>query len=130
MTVYGYPRYQADKDLTASVVTRLERVSSMLSKVLEEIDGIDVEAIGGDGDVVLSVNAHGQLTSLSLAQACTTRYTHGGLAELINTTLGEAVNAAAAETSAVGEGQDPAALDHAVQAFIDPDSQVWKPQSR
>ncbi|MGH3969008.1 MAG: YbaB/EbfC family nucleoid-associated protein, partial [Mycobacterium sp.] len=95
MTVFEYPTYQADKDLTASVVARVERVSAMLSKVLEEMDAVDVEAIGGDGDVTLSVNAQGQLMSLSLAQGCTTRYTHSALAELINTTIDEAVNAAA-----------------------------------
>lgn len=77
--MYEYDGYQADKNLTASVIARMERVSTMLSKLLEEMDGIDLEAIGGDGDVVLSVNSQGQLTSLSLAQGCTTRYSHTGL---------------------------------------------------
>lgn len=103
----------------------MERVSTMLSKLLEEMDGIDLEAIGGDGDVVLSVNSQGQLTSLSLAQGCTTRYSHGALAELINTTIDEAVNAAAEETASVGGGQDQEALDAAVQAFINPESEIW-----
>jgi DNA-binding protein YbaB len=125
VTVYEYDGYQADKNLTASVIARMERVSTMLSKLLEEMDGIDLEAIGGDGDVVLSVNSQGQLTSLSLAQGCTTRYSHGALAELINTTIDEAVNAAAEETASVGGGQEQEALDAAVQAFIDPKSEIW-----
>lgn len=123
--MYEYDGYQADKNLTASVIARMERVSTMLSKLLEEMDGIDLEAIGADGDVVLSVNSQGQLTSLSLAQGCTTRYSHAALAELINTTIDEAVNAAAEETASVGGGQEQAALDAAVQAFIDPKSEIW-----
>lgn len=125
MTVYEYDGYQADKNLTSSVIARMERVSTMLSKILEEMDSIDLEAIGGDGDVVLSVNSQGQLTTLSLAQGCTTRYSHGALAELINTTIDEAVNAAAEETATVGGSQDQEALDAAVQAFIDPKSEIW-----
>ena len=125
MTTFEYPGYQADKELTASVIARVERVSAMLSKVLDDIAAVDVEASGGDGDVVLSVNSQGQLTSLSLAQGCTSRYTHPGLSELINTTIDEAVNAAAAETETVTGGEDQEALDDAVQAFIDPDSEIW-----
>ncbi|KEP38775.1 YbaB/EbfC family nucleoid-associated protein [Mycobacterium kansasii] len=125
MTFYEYAGYQADKDLSARVIARIERVSAMLAKLRDEMDGIDVEAIGGDGDVVLSVNAEGQLTSLSLAPGCTTRYTHTALNELINTTIDEAVTAAAAETEAVGGGQDHEALDVAMQAFIDPESEIW-----
>ena len=125
MTTFEYPGYQADKELTASVIARVERVSAMLSKVLDDIAAVDVEASGGDGDVVLSVNSQGQLTSLSLAQGCTSRYTHSGLSELINTTIDEAVNAAAAETETVTGAEDQEALDDAVQAFIDPDSEIW-----
>ena len=125
MTTFEYPNYQADKELTASVIARVERVSAMLSKVLEDIAAVDVEASGGDGDVTLSVNSQGQLTSLSLAQGCTSRYTHSGLSELINTTLDEAVNAAADETETVTGADDQEALDDAVQAFIDPDSEIW-----
>ena len=77
MTVYEYDGYQADKNLAASVIARMERVSTMLCKVLEEMDSIDLEATGGDGDVVLSVNSHGQLTSLSLAQGSPPRYPQG-----------------------------------------------------
>jgi DNA-binding protein YbaB len=125
VTTFEYPNYQADKDLTASVIARVERVSALLSKVLEDIAAVDVEASGGDGDVTLSVNSQGQLTSLSLAQGCTSRYTHSGLSELINTTLDEAVNAAADETETVTGADDQEALDDAVQAFIDPDSEIW-----
>jgi DNA-binding protein YbaB len=125
VTTFEYPNYQADKDLTASVIARVERVSALLSKVLEDIAAVDVEASGGDGDVVLSVNSQGQLTSLSLAQGCTSRYTHSVLSELINTTIDEAVNAAADETETVTGADDQEALDDAVQEFIDPDSEIW-----
>jgi YbaB/EbfC DNA-binding family protein len=125
VTLYEYPGYQADKDLRTSVVARVERVSAMLSKLLDEIDGIDVEAVGGDGDVVLSVNYQGQLTSLSLAQGCTTRYTHLALAELINATIDEAVTAAASEAATLTGTEDEEALESAVEAFIDPDSKIW-----
>jgi DNA-binding protein YbaB len=125
VTTFEYPDYQAEKDLTASVIARVERVSALLSKVLEDIAAVDVEASGGDGDVVLSVNSQGQLTSLSLAQGCTSRYTHSALSELINTTIDEAVNAAADETETVTGVEDHDALDDAVQAFIDPDSEIW-----
>jgi DNA-binding protein YbaB len=125
VTTFEYPNYQADKELTASVIARVERISAMLSKVLEDIAAVDVEASGGDGDVVLSVNSQGQLTSLSLAQGCTSRYTHSALSELINTTIDEAVNAAAEETETVTAAGDQEALDDAVQAFISPDSEIW-----
>jgi DNA-binding protein YbaB len=125
VTTFEYPNYQADKELTASVIARVERVSAMLSKVLEDIAAVDVEASGGDGDVVLSVNSQGQLTALSLAQGCTSRYTHSALSELINTTIDEAVNAAAEETETVTAAGDQEALDDAVQAFISPDSEIW-----
>ena len=125
MTTFEYPNYQADKDLTASVIARVERVSALLAKVLEDIAAVDVEASGGDGDVVLSVNSQGQLTSLSLAQGCTSRYTHSALSELINSTIDEAVNAAADGTETVTGADDQEALDDAVQAFIDPDSEIW-----
>lgn len=125
MTTFEYPGYEADKDLTANVIARVERVSAMLTKVLEDMAAVDVEADGGDGDVVLSVNSQGQLTSLSLAQGCTTRYTHSALSELINTTIDAAVNAAADEADSVTGVDDQDALDDAMQAFIDPDSEIW-----
>jgi YbaB/EbfC DNA-binding family len=125
MTTYEYPGYEADKALTQSVVARIERVSAMLAKMIDDLRGIDVEASGGDGDVVLAVNYEGQLTSLSLAQGCTTRYTAGGLSELINTTLEEAVEAAAAETAMVTDVEDEDALQCAVDDLADPDSAIW-----
>ena len=123
--MYEDPEYQADKDLVAGAVARVERVSAMLSKMLEDLAGIDVEATGGDGDVVLSVNYEGQLVALSLAQGCTTRHTHQSLSELINTTLEEAVEAAAAEASAVTGVEDEEALQSAVDELADPDSAIW-----
>jgi DNA-binding protein YbaB len=106
MMIYEYLGYQADQDLTASVMARMQRVSAMLSKLLEELHDIDVEAVGGCGDVVLSVNYQGQLTSLSLAQGCTTRYTPQALTELINTTINHAVNAANAEAATLTSAQE------------------------
>jgi hypothetical protein len=94
MPVYEYRDYELDKDLVERVVARVERVSDMLSGVVDELGTISARAVGGDGDVVLSVNADGQLTSLSLAQGCATRYTPTALTELINTTIDEAVTIA------------------------------------
>ena len=91
---YEYPGYYADRDRVAAVSARLQRVSDMLSKMSDELAGINVQAVGGDGDVRVTVNHAGQLESLSLATGCTTRYTHTELADLLNETLAHAVAAA------------------------------------
>jgi len=127
VTTYEYPGYQVDKDLTADVLARVERVSAMLSKILSDLKNIDMEAVGGDGDVILSVNHLGQLMSLSLAQGCTRRYTHVSLADLINSTLEQAVEAAAAEGAAAAGVDDEDALQSAVDELADPDSEIWLP---
>nr|VTP02309.1 hypothetical protein BIN_B_04463 [Mycobacterium riyadhense] len=125
MTTYEYPGYHADAELTASVVARVERVQAMLTKLIEELNEIEVSAEGGAGDVVLSVNHEGQLTSLSLAEGCTSRYTHLALEELINTTMHEAVEAATAEAQALTSTDGDEALTAAVEAFADPKSHIW-----
>jgi DNA-binding protein YbaB len=125
MMISEYPRSQADQDLMASVVARLHRMSTMLSKLREELDDIDVEAVGGDGDVVLSVNYQGQLTSLSLAQGCTTRYTPQTLTKLINTTIEQAVNAANAEVAALTSAQDEQTVDASIEARAKSDGEMW-----
>jgi DNA-binding protein YbaB len=101
--LYEYSDYQADADLTRHVVERMERVSKLLDRLRAEWDAIAVQASGGDGDVVLSVDHKGQLMSLSLIDGCTQRYTHLGLEELINATLQQAVSTAAEEEVAVEE---------------------------
>lgn len=125
MTIYEYPGYQADADLTASVIARVERVQALLTKLIEELNEIDVTADSGNGDVILSVNHEGQLTSLSLADGCTTRYTHLALEELINTILHVAVKAATAEAAALTGTEDEEALSAAVEALADPASHIW-----
>lgn len=125
MTVYEYPGYQADADLTASVITRLERVQTLLSKVMDELDKIQVSAEGADGDVVLSVDHAGQLTTFSLAEGCTVRYTNFALEHLINTTLREAVNQANEQAQAVTGADGEEELSAAIDAFADPDSHIW-----
>ena len=113
MTVYEYPGYDADVALSKQVLDRIERVSQALQKLQSGWDSIFIDASGGDGDVQLSVDHKGQLISLSLADGCTQRYTNLALEELINTTLRDAVAAAAEESLAVEESddQEPSAVD-------------------
>lgn len=101
MIVYDYPEYEAHAALVRSTYERFERLRAQLEDLKAQWAQLNIEAQGGDGDVVLSVNHKGQLTSLSLAEGCTARYTHLVLEELINTTMREAVKAAAAESDAI-----------------------------
>jgi YbaB/EbfC DNA-binding family len=101
---YSDHDYEADAELVRRNLERFERLYARLEEINAAWARLNIEAEGGDGDVVLSVNQKGQLTSLSLAEGCTVRYTHLGLEELINTTLREAVKMAAAESGAVTEG--------------------------
>jgi len=104
--VSSYSDYDADAELVRRNIERFERLYARLDEINAAWARLNIEAEGGDGDVVLSVNHKGQLTSLSLAEGCTVRYTHLGLEELINTTVREAVKVAAAEFGAVTEGAD------------------------
>jgi YbaB/EbfC DNA-binding family len=101
---YSDTDYAADRELVRRTVERFERLSARLEEINAAFARLNIEARGSDGDVVLSVNHKGQLTSLSLAEGCTVRYTHLGLEELINTTLREAVTVAAAEFGMFTEG--------------------------
>jgi DNA-binding protein YbaB len=105
MTVASsYGDYHADAEVVRRNIERFERLYAQLEEINAAWARLHIEAQGGDDDVMLSVNHKGQLTSLSLAEGCTVRYTHLGLEELINTTLREAVKAAAAEFGAMTEG--------------------------
>lgn len=95
--------YQAHAELVRRVAERLDRLHARLDEINGAWARLNVQAEGGDGDVVVSVNDKGQLTSLSLAEGCTVRYTHLGLEELINATVREAVTVAGAEFGAVTE---------------------------
>jgi DNA-binding protein YbaB len=110
MTHYEYPEYHADKSRVQSVMARLDRVSEMLKKMSADLAGINVEAVGGDGDVTLSVNHCGQLVSLSFGVGVTKRYTAGALSELINNTLAHAVDAAINASEEI-TGADPLELE-------------------
>jgi len=127
MAVFEYPDYQSDKDQVAAAVARIEDVDRRLTEMIKALVAIGVQAEDASGDVQVSVNHAGQLMSLSLAQGCTTRYTHTALTDLINDTLAGAV-AAAAEEVATGTGteDDEGELEAAVQALADPDSEVWQ----
>ena len=96
---------------------RIERVEAMLAEMRAQWAQVNVEATGGDGDVVLAVNHAGRLTALSLAEGCTVRYTHLALEELLNSTLREAVKAAKSEADAIGDAVDIGGV--AAQAFRD-----------
>ena len=115
--VYEYPEYEADEALVRQWYERIDRAKARLEQLSAQWANIHVEAHGVDGDVVLSVNHKGQLTSLSLAEGCTLRYTHLGLEELINSTLREAVKAATDEASAVTDAANASAA-----AALRPDS--------
>ncbi|WP_301149871.1 YbaB/EbfC family nucleoid-associated protein [Mycobacterium simiae] len=125
MTVYEYASYQADAELTNSVIARIERVQSLLTKMTDELSEIAVDFEGGDGDIVLTVNYEGQLTSLTLAEGSTSRYTHEGFQDLYNDTLHAAVAAATAEAAALTGAEDEEALNAALAALADPDSHIW-----
>jgi DNA-binding protein YbaB len=108
MTVYEYPEYESHAALVRSTYERFERLHARLEDLKAQWAQLNIEAQGGDGDVRLSVNHKGQLTSLSLAEGCTNRYAHLALEELINTTLREAVKAAAAESAGITDAADAA----------------------
>lgn len=108
MAVYEYPEYEAHAALVRSTYERFERLHARLEDLKAQWAQVNIQAEGGDGDVMLSVNHKGQLTSLSLAEGCTARYTHLALEELINTTLREAVKAATAECDAITDAADTA----------------------
>ncbi|WP_454561765.1 YbaB/EbfC family nucleoid-associated protein [Mycobacterium haemophilum] len=110
MAVYEYPEYEAHAALVRSTYERFERLHARLEDLKAQWAQLNIEAQGGDGDVMLSVNHKGQLTSLSLAEGCTARYTHLGLEELINTTLHEAVKAAVAESDAITDAADATSM--------------------
>jgi len=110
MTVYEYPEYEAHAALVRSAYERFERLQSRLEDLKAQWAQLNIEAQGGDGDVRLSVSHKGQLTSLSLAEGCTTRYTHLALEELINTTVREAVKAAAAASDAITDAAEAGSM--------------------
>lgn len=110
MTVHEYPEYEAHAALVRSTYERFERLHARLEDLKAQWAQLNIEGRGGGGDVILSVNHKGQLTSLSLAEGCTARYTHLALEELINTTLREAVKAAAAESDAITDAADAGSL--------------------
>lgn len=95
-----YTLYRQHDELVRGVWEKIERCEQALRHVKATLEDPSVDAEGGDGDVVLSVNFKGQLTALSLAEGCTKRHSNLSLEELLNTTLHAAVKAAAAEFSA------------------------------
>ena len=105
--------YEAHAELVRRVTERLDRLYERLDEINVAWARLNVQAEGGDGDVVVSVNDKGQLTALSLADGCTVRYTHLALEELINATLRAAVKVAAAEFGAVTEEE----IDTAAEAL-------------
>ena len=116
MPTYEYPGYADDAALTQQILDRLERVSKAIEKLQQNWDDIVIEAVGGDGDVELTVNHKGQLISLSLAQGCTQRYTNLALEELITRTVQSAAAEAAAQFEAANE-----AANEAADALLDPE---------
>lgn len=125
MTVYEYPSYQADADLVQSVIARIDRVQALIKKYTENLDNIEVHFEGGDGDIALSVNHEGQLTSLTLAEGVTTRYTNLTFQDMFNTTLLAAVDAATAEADSLTGAEDQEQLNAALEALANPDSHLW-----
>lgn len=126
MTVYEYPGdYQAEADLTAQVQRRIDRVADMLAKLKADWNTIDMEADGGDGDVVLSVNHQGRLMSLALAMGVTSRYSAHALQDLFNDTLRAATEAATAQAAAATGAEEDQALRTTLDEFTAADNPAW-----
>jgi DNA-binding protein YbaB len=105
--------YESDAELVARNVATIERVQQTLRNLRRKWADIDVHMESEDGDVQLSVNHHGRLTSLSLAPGCTTRHTNEGLERKISTTLQAAVSDAYAERAVIEQNAEEAAHEAA-----------------
>lgn len=108
-------RYERDKAYVRSVQTRLERAWNKLEDWKRACSDVSLTAESADGDVTLTVNDHGTITFIELAEGTTKRHTNLTLERTINETLLIAQGAANEEIAEldgeIGPGDFLAAFD-------------------
>ncbi|ETZ66845.1 hypothetical protein L841_3255 [Mycobacterium sp. MAC_080597_8934] len=80
-------RYNRDKAYVQSVHSRLERAWNKLEEWKRACSDVSLTAQSPDGEVTLTVNDHGTITFIELAEGTTQRHTNLTLERLINETL-------------------------------------------
>ena len=81
--------------LATRVGDRIGRIRTVVDELQRRTPSTEVRVSSAGGEVVLSVDRHGRLTSLQLAPGSTVRFTCEALERLINDTLCAAVDLAA-----------------------------------
>lgn len=81
--------------LATQVADRIGRIRSMVDELQRRSPSMEVRVSSAGGEVLVSVDRHGRLTSLQLAPGSTARFTCEALECLINDTLRVAVDLAA-----------------------------------
>ncbi|MEX3771512.1 YbaB/EbfC family nucleoid-associated protein, partial [Mycolicibacterium fortuitum] len=108
-------RYNRDKAYVQSVHSRLERAWNKLEEWKRACSDVSLTAQSPDGEVTLTVNDHGTITFIELAEGATQRHTNLTLERLINETLLIAQGAANEEVAEldgeIGPGDFLAAFD-------------------
>lgn len=90
-------RYNRDKAYVQSVHSRLERAWNKLEEWKRACSDVSLTAESPDGEVTVTVNDHGTITFIELAEGTTKRHTNLTLERLINDTLAIAQGAASEE---------------------------------
>lgn len=108
-------RYNRDKAYVQSVHSRLERAWNKLEEWKRACSDVSLTAESPDGEVTVTVNDHGTITFIELAEGTTKRHTNLTLERLINETLAIAQGAASEELAEldgeIGPGDFLAAFD-------------------
>lgn len=108
-------RYNRDKAYVQSVHSRLERAWNKLEEWKRACSDVSLTAESPDGEVTVTVNDHGTITFIELAEGTTKRHTNLTLERLINETLAVAQGAASEELAEldgeIGPGDFLAAFD-------------------
>lgn len=108
-------RYNRDKAYVQSVHSRLERAWNKLEEWKRACSDVSLTAESPDGEVTVTVNDHGTITFIELAEGTTKRHTNLTLERLINDTLAIAQGAASEELAEldgeIGPGDFLAAFD-------------------
>jgi YbaB/EbfC DNA-binding family len=81
--------------IATQVADRIGRIRSVVDDLQRRSPSMEVRASSAGGEVLVSVDRHGRLTSLQLAPGSTARFTCEALECLINDTLRVAVDLAA-----------------------------------
>ena len=81
--------------LATQVADRIGRIRSVVDELQRRSPSMEVRVSSAGGEVLVSVDRHGRLTSLQLAPGSTARFTCEALECLINDTLRVAVDLAA-----------------------------------